>query len=106
MDAGQLTERVTLRRKVQTQDEYGTLVETDGTLAIVWAHVKPLSGRERDRGQQTEGTANYVITIRYRAGLATSDYVVWRDQQMNLRFIRDDGPRSLWLRLECELGSP
>ena len=105
MQAGDLDQRVTLRRKNTTPNDYGTLVEEIEDLTTVWANVRPMSGRERDRAQQTESAANYLVTIRYRTGLTEHDFVVWRGAEMNIRFIRDSGPGEEWLSLECERGA-
>lgn len=64
-----------------------------------------MSGRERFHADQTQPTANYMVTIRNRRDLTESDYIVWRGGEMNIRFIRDRGSRSLWLELECERGA-
>lgn len=101
---GELNERVTLRRYTETQNEYGTLVRTASTIATCWALVRPMSGGERDRAQQTEARPNYLVVIRYRSGLTEKDYVIWRGEEMNIRFIKDRGPRSQFLELECEVG--
>lgn len=103
---GDLRERVTLRRKTEATNEYGTITLTDGTIDTVWADVRPMTGGERDRAQQTEARSNYVIILRRRADLTTKDYVVWRDVQMNIRFIRDRGPRAQFMLLEVERGAP
>lgn len=106
---GELDERVTFRRRTETQDGYGTLVPSDTDLATVWAKVRPMSGRERDRGQQTEARSNYVVRVHNSAavrGVTEGDLVVWRDVELNIRFISDGGPRPLFVEFECERGGP
>lgn len=104
--AGELTERVTLRRYTETKNAYGTLSHTPSTVATVWALVRPLSGSERDRAQQTEERANYLVVIRYRSDLTEKDYIVWRGSEMNIRFLKDRGPRARFLEIEAELNAP
>ena len=101
-----LDERVTFQRKTLVQNEYGTLVETADDIATVWASVKAKVGNELDRGQQTQATSNYLVTIRNRTDLTESDVIVWRSHELNIRFIRDSGPRPLYLEIEAERGVP
>jgi SPP1 family predicted phage head-tail adaptor len=104
---GELQETITLRRYTEAIDAYGTIARTATTIASgVFAHVRPLSGRERDRGQQTEARANYLVVIRYRTDLTEKDFVVWQGVEYGIRFIMDRGSRSTFLELECERGAP
>lgn len=104
--ASELTERVSITRRTEAQNAYGTLVPADSTLATVWALVRPMSGRERDRGQQTEARANYLVVIRYRSDLTEKDILTWRGTEMNIRFFRDRGPRARFLEIEAEANAP
>lgn len=99
--AEELDQRVTLRRYEEVQNEYGTLVRTPQNLGDVWAHVRPMSGRERDHAQQTDARANYLVVIRPRQGLTERDYVVWNGVELNIRFIKYRA-RSMFLEMECE----
>lgn len=106
---GELDQRVTIRRKSTSQNDYGTLEETDTDLATVWALVRPMSGQERDRAQQTEARANYLVVLRTvvvdKHSLTEKDVVVWNGDEMNIRFLKNRG-RSLYTEIECERGAP
>lgn len=105
--ASELQEVVTLRRYTETINSYGTVTRAATTIQDgVFAHVRPLSGRERDRGSQTEARANYLVVIRYRSDLTEKDFVVWQGVEYGIRFIMDRGSRSAFLELECERGAP
>lgn len=106
VDPGEMDQRITLRRYTETSNEYGTLVESVVDYATVWARVRPMSGNERDRGQQTEARANYVVIVRNRRDVLEKDFVVWNGNEMNIRFIKDYGGRPIFLELECEYGAP
>jgi SPP1 family predicted phage head-tail adaptor len=106
---GELDERVTFMRRDETKNAYGTLVPVDTEIATVWAKVRPMSGRERDRSQQTEARSNYVVRAHNSPAIrevTAGDFVLWRDAEMNIRFIRDAGPRPLFIEFECERGGP
>jgi len=105
-DFGELRERVTVRRYVEAIDDYGTIGRTATALyADIPAHVRPMSGNEQDRGQQTEARANYLVVIRYRGDLTEKDTIIWRSVEYDIRAILDRGPRSQFLELQVERGA-
>jgi SPP1 family predicted phage head-tail adaptor len=104
----ELNQRVTFVRYSETQNEYGTLTKVKTTLGKSWALVRPMSGRERDRGNQTEARSNYLIVIRnigFAKNLTEKDVAEWRGEELNIRFAKHRG-RSEWLELESERGAP
>lgn len=110
MNVNELTERVDFRRYVETENQYGTQDRTATALAqSIRAQVRPMSGRETDRGNQTEPRANYLVTIRNASGLdvvTEGDFVIWRGLEMNIRFFRNRGHRPRFLEIEAELNAP
>lgn len=106
-DFGELREFVTIRRYTETFDTYGAVVRTATSVASnVPAHVRPMSGNETERGQQTEARAMYLVVIRYRSGLTEKDWIVWRGAEYGIRLIMDRGPRSQFIELQVERGTP
>lgn len=101
---GELTERVTLQTKSRAEDGMGGFVEAWVDTATVWALVRPMSGKERAWGEQQQASANYLVVIRYRSGLHEQQRIVWRGTSLNIRFIKDRGPRALYLEIEAEAG--
>lgn len=106
VQAGELDERVEIIRITQEPGADLKLTEARDSLGLYWAKVRPMSGSERNHAQQTQSRSNYLVIIRYREGISESDVIVWRGHKMNIRFIRDEGPRSRWLPIECERGAP
>lgn len=104
MRAGELNERITIKRRTQTQNEYGTLEETITTLAETWAHVRPESVAEEQASQQTEARADYRITIRRRTDLTEDDWIEWRGDKYDIRGIKDWGPRKDRLVIKAQRG--
>lgn len=109
--AGELDQLVTIRRVTQTKNEYGTLEETVQDLGPFWARVRPMTGREREASQQLEEQADYLFVFFYdihvENAIQGDDTLVWEDvggQQYNIRFIKDRGPRALYLEIEAERG--
>ncbi len=101
MDAGRLDKRVTLRSKVVAQDAWGAPVETWSDVAIVWAAVEPLSGREFFAAAQVQAEQMQRITIRYRTGVTTAMRVAWAGRLFDITAVIDWRERHEALQLMC-----
>jgi SPP1 family predicted phage head-tail adaptor len=103
---GELDQRVELVSVSTEKNEYGTLGETETSLGTVWAHVRPMSGRERDHAQQTDARADYLVVIRTRGDLSEKDRIVWRGETLNVRFVKHRSNREQFMEIEAEMGAP
>lgn len=102
---GQIDQRISLQRSSDVDDGAGGSVATWTEYAEVWAHVVPLSGREREQQQRAEATSNYLVVIRYRSDVVEGHKIRWRGRELNVRFVRSEGPRTSWLEIEAEMGA-
>lgn len=101
---GQLDQRVTLQAKTLARAGAGGSTASWSPGTEVWAHVRPLNGRERLQAERDEASSNYEVTIRYRSGIKEGDRVLWKGRYLNIRFVRREGVRPLYLVLEAEMG--
>lgn len=99
-----LNEVIDIYSKGTVQDEYGTLSATRTKIARVYTKVRPLSGAERDYGNQTEGYANYRFHILQRSDLQEADIIVWRSTDYNIKFVADNGPLDRYMYIDAERG--
>ena len=102
-----LDERVTFERATNVSDGGGGSTLTWATYFTCAAMVEAISGRERANADQTQSPRNYRVTLwrsSETAGLTTRDRLDWRGKKMQIRFIADEGPRPLYLMLDCEAG--
>ena len=104
---GQMSELVTLQRRVQTADGAGGSTEAWAAMASdsqVWAAVKAKAGTEG----QVEGrvTATFVVlfTIYARADMDETCRIVWNGVGYNIRGIRRESGRAQRLVIEAERG--
>lgn len=107
MQPGQLDQRITLQRRVETADGAGGVTRAWANLAespVVWAHVGPKSGREAMNEGRIEATFVVVFTIRQRADLDETDRILWDGTPYNIRGIQRASQRELYLRIEAERG--
>lgn len=107
MDAGQLTERVTFKRKGQVRAPDGSLTVTWTPVLTAWARVRPKSGNQRNMAQQTENPADYEITVYNSAdarALLASDIAEWQNRPMNIVWIGHAPTASQWLHMDAKDG--
>ena len=104
MQAGKLDQRVTFRREVRTPDGMGGSTVDWQDITTLWAMVRPMSGRERERAGRLDAEQMYVLMIRNREDLTEKDIAVWRGRTLNLRTVKYAGPREMYLYIDAEMG--
>lgn len=104
--AGELDQRVTVVRLVETVGPGGTLTRNEVTLGGVWAKVEPVRGQERVLADQARGVQTYRITTR-NAGVGkqvtTDDRLIWRGIKMNVKAAPEPGREAMRV-IEAEAG--
>lgn len=100
IDAGELTERITIETPTKAQNSVGETTLTWGTFAEVWAKVQSLSGREAERYGEIVGFSGHKVTIRALPGVATSMRVIYRGRTLEVGAI-NEYDRVWYLELIC-----
>ena len=99
-----------LNRKIEIQSLTVTATDTGGfsevweTLANVWAKIKNASGTELIHADQLGAVAFSDFTIRYRADLAETMRIVYRDTEFQIRHINNLEEADRWLTIKAERG--
>ncbi|ROO30431.1 head-tail adaptor protein [Salinisphaera orenii MK-B5] len=107
VSAGQLRHKVTLQAQQETRSEYGEIIVDWVTLARVWAHVAPQSGREYFAAQQVQSEVSTRVTIRYRDDVNATMRLQHRGQTYRIEAVMaDDGSGRDHLTLMCSEVSP
>ena len=98
---GTLTDRVTLKRKITTDEPEGGEVAVFTTLATVWARVRQLSARasyaEDARGQNI----SHSVVLRFRTDLKPGDRIVYRGRDLESAGLADINGRRAYLSCQC-----
>lgn len=68
--AGLRNRRLAIQSLSASQGNYGEPTGTWSTLVTVWAHIKPLQGRELQAAQQMAPEVTHRIAVAYSAALA------------------------------------
>lgn len=103
---GELDERISIMRMSEREPDGGGgwLPRRPVEVARVWAKVNPISGRERVEARQLTAPAMYRVTIRRRTDLTETDWIEWRGERMDIRFLPRVGSRTPYMTLDAEMG--
>ena len=64
--AGQLNQRVRIQRPTTVKDTLGAPTQVWADVAVVWADIAPLSGREARIADRIASEVSHQITVRYQ----------------------------------------
>lgn len=109
VSAGYLDQRVTFQAQNLSPDGTGGFTEAwadFGDTPTVWAHVKPLRGREVIQEGSDAAVAEYRFIVRYRADVVEADRIVWNGSAYNIRQVMRTSGRELFLQIIAERGVP
>lgn len=104
MNPGKLRHRVTLQEYVEVVDKYGTPIDQGcwEDVAIVWASVEPIQGREYIQLQNTQSELTTRIRIRYRSGVKPAMQVLYGTRVFDIQSVIDPEERHIELQLLCK----
>lgn len=105
MQAGRLNKRVTIQSRATTTDAYGEDVVTGWTtVAMVWAAVEPLQGREFWAQQQIQSEVTTRVRIRYLSGVVPEMRVLYGSRALDIKSVIDPRERHAEMQLMCAEG--
>ncbi len=96
--------RLELHDRVRVRDDAGGFAETWHPVAIVWAEMRELRGRESVIAESVTETAEVIATIRFRAGMTAGMRAAAGGVVFNIRAVRDPDGRRERLELSLERG--
>lgn len=100
--AGDLREPITIQRFVETRDSLGGVSLAPVTVVTTRAQILPVRGVEAAQLAQSQAQADYRVWIRWRAGIAPQQRLVWRSQEFDILSVRDPGAEGRYLELMCK----
>ncbi|WP_265561934.1 head-tail adaptor protein [Sphingomicrobium arenosum] len=100
--AGQLRERVTIEAPLAERSPTGVRTGEWVEVARCLASIRLQGNGPEAEGMALSAMARFVVTIRWREGLAVGQQVRWRGGRMIIRQLRDDPRQPDRLELYCE----
>jgi SPP1 family predicted phage head-tail adaptor len=109
MQAGDLRDRIAIRRRTETKNAGGGLDIGWADLATVWANIRSINGKEAIIGGVLQGISYFEIVVRHRTDLEVADQILWLssgDRELNILSAEDrDGMRQ-WTVIQASDQSP
>jgi len=91
MRAGRMDRIVTLRKRVQTANEYGEQVETFEDVGPIWAEKRDLRGSERFASLQTVGQVDTIWRIRHRTDTSSLNELIYGGSTYEIKAVLEIG---------------
>lgn len=102
---GELDQYIEVQKQVNASDGMGGNALTWQTKGNIFAHVRPLSGREITDYDRVNAEARYLFVVRYPADIADSDRIIWEGEAFNIRVRKAPKGRDLYMQIEAERGA-
>lgn len=102
---GKLDQRIEIQQPSNVSDGGGGFTKTFAKIASVWAHVRANSGREIYEDERTNALSLATFTIRNRSDVFENDRIVWNAEKYNVRQVRREGVRAMYLQILAERGA-
>lgn len=85
MQAGDLTELITVRRMSNTPDGAGgSALNWSDHLTGIWAEIAPQSGRESIRNGRLGAQPIYLVKVRAPLDVTVLDRLIWQGREYNI----------------------
>lgn len=103
---GALRHRLRLETQSRIAGDDGGAVVTWQPVAMLWAMVIPLTGREEVRADGLAAVSMHEVRVRYRADVAPEMRFARGARVLDIRAVRDPDGRRRWLSCLCEERAP
>lgn len=101
---GELDQYIKIQRESKVSDGYGGSTISWVDYMDLWAHVRPLSGREVTDFNRVNAEARYLFVVRYPSDIQDNDRIEWDGEYFNIRVRKQPKGRDLYMQIEAERG--
>ncbi|MCC7006005.1 MAG: phage head closure protein [Ottowia sp.] len=104
LPAANFSQRVRLQKQITTQNSLGESVGTWINVALVWADIRYLNGKEYLAAQLEISKANISMRIRWRNDVNAAMRVLHGNHIYNIEVVLPDMQERMHLDLVCSIG--
>lgn len=101
---GELDQLISIQQKVETPDDMGGNTFAWSEKFTIWAHVRPLSGREVTDFDRVNAEAQYLFAVRWPVDIKESDAILWEGDYYNIRALKKPKGRELYCEITAQRG--
>lgn len=99
---GKLRSRITFETLSRSDDDQGGFTETWTELVTVWAHVRPVSSRERFFSDQIQYQRSHEVVIRHRDDITQEMRFTFDSRTFQIKGVRSPDEKGFWLVIDAE----
>ena len=96
-----LRHRITFQSEKKTADGYKGHTSTWDNVAIVWAKVEPVSGREYYYSHQLKNAISHKITVRYRDDITEELRIIFEKRIMKIESLINLLEQERFIEIRC-----
>jgi len=103
--SGELDQLIDIKRKTRSDDGFGG--DSSHPVVVIddlYAHVRPINGREAKQYDKLNAQFTNLFVIRWRDDIYEDDTIVWESVEYNIKSIPGAGSRKLYLEIYAERG--
>lgn len=102
---GELDQFISVERKTSTPDGMGGNGPTTWVKQFdIWAHVRPLTGREVTDFERVNPEALYLMVVRWPVDIEAQDSIVWEGDRYNIEVLKKPKGRDLYCEIQARRG--
>ncbi len=105
MRAGSLRRQVVIESRSTARDSAGQALDDWSSVAVAYADIQPIAGRELAQANSEVSIVNAQIDIRYRPGVTAAMRVRYGSAIYNIEAVLDLDSRHETTRLLCSTGA-
>ena len=102
IDVGNLDRRISIYKKIETENELGEIEQNTEKVATVWSEVKGMRGYEKmDKVGNISSKEILRVVIRYRNGIDVATEIEYKKKRYDITSVVELG-REEYVELMCE----
>lgn len=103
---GEMNERITFQSESRADDGYGGFELSWDDIDTVWAHTRPMSGKEYEHADTMQAEGVNLFVTRYRDDIVPSNRIMWEGIAYDIVEIKRTTGRKLYTEFVAVRGGP
>lgn len=101
MEIGKLDKRIKIMQSDKVSDGSGGFENELKEVKTVWAHVRPISGREFWQAQQINAEISHKIIIRYTEAVNRTNLISYNGRIFDIQYLINVDEKNKWLEIQA-----
>lgn len=102
MNPGDLKNRIVIKKNNKIKNSFGEVTENWEVVAIVWANINPIAGKEFFAAETVNSSISHKVRIRYRKDITPEMNVEYKGRIFTINSIINEYEQNKVLQLMCK----